>query len=94
MFHLIKVEFTKIKYVYLVSIVIGILFCGIIIIPYTTGSSFNHNIELWDISSQFFCYMYPIFAVMPVCWLLYYERKTTFYSVYIYTSIKKKVFNV
>lgn len=89
MLNLIKLEIAKIKYAYLFSIVFGLLYSVVIILPYTTGNIFNHNIQLWDMSGQIFCYIYPLFAVMPICWLLYYERKNHFLA-YTQTRVSKK----
>lgn len=89
MYNLIKLELRKIKFAYLTSLCMGLLYSGLIVFVYTSGWSFNVNIQIWDMSVQVLCYIYPFFAVMPTCWLLYYERKNHFLA-YTQNRVSKK----
>lgn len=87
--NLLKLEWDKIKYSYLISLFVGILYSCIIILPFTSGYSYNHNIEIWQQSSQIFDLIFPLVAVLPTCWLMYYERKDNF-LIYTLTRVSKK----
>lgn len=89
MLQLLKLEFRKIGHVYVISLAIGIIYSGIIILPYLSGYSHYNNIDIWDASGVIFCYLYPLFAVMPTCWLLYYERRNHFLA-YTQNRVSKK----
>lgn len=86
---LLKIEWFKIKYPYLISVFISILYSCIMILPYISGYSYNHNIEIWQNSNQVFDLIFPLVAVLPTCWLMYYERKNNFLS-YTITRVSKK----
>lgn len=85
MLNLIKLELTKIKLVYLITLIIGLFFSGLMMIPYLTGYHYDNNLELWELSEEIFSAVYPLFAVIPTCWLLYYERKNNYLA---YTQIR------
>lgn len=87
--NLLKLEWDKIKYPYLISLFIGILYSCIIILPFTSGYSYNHNIEIWQQSGQVFDLIFPLVAVLPTCWIMYYERKNNFLA-YTLTRVSKK----
>lgn len=87
--NLLKLEWHKIKYPYLFSLFIGILYSCIIILPFIYGYSYNHNIQIWQESNQVFDLIFPIIAVLPICWLMYYERKDNFLA-YTLTRVSKK----
>jgi hypothetical protein len=78
MLRLIKLELSKIKHIYWISAGIGVVFSVVMIISYLSGWDYYTNLDIWVTSGTVFCYIYPLFAVMPVCWLLYYERKNHF----------------
>lgn len=85
MIRLLKLEFCKIKYVYIISLLLGIIYSGVIIIPHLSGYQYFHNIEIWDETNEIFTLIFPLMAVLPTCWLMYYERKNKFFS---YTLIR------
>jgi len=87
--NLLKLEWYKIKYPYLISLCISTLFSCILILPFISGYSYNHNIEIWQQSNQVFDLIFPLIAVLPSCWLMYYERKNNFMACTL-TRVSKK----
>jgi len=87
--NLLKLEWYKIKYTYLISLGISILYGCLMILPFISGYSYNHKIEIWQQSNQVFDLIFPLFTVLPSCWLMYYERKNNF-LIYNLTRISKK----
>lgn len=90
MLQLIKMEFQKLKYPYLVSLFIAFICSGLMIIPVLSGYSYNYNIEIWEQSGELFVFFFPLFAVIPTCWLMYYERKNGFLACTITRVSKEK----
>lgn len=89
MLQLVKVEIKKLKYPYLLSILIATLYGSLMIIPVTSGYMYNYNIEVWEESGELFRMLFPLFAVIPTCWLMYYERKNGYLS-YTITRVSKR----
>jgi hypothetical protein len=89
MLQLVKVEIKKLKYPYLISMLIAILYGALMFIPVTSGYEYNYNIEVWEESGELFRMLFPLFAVVPTCWLMYYERKNGYLS-YTLTRVSKR----
>jgi len=53
---------------------------------------FYRNIELWEQSNEVFSFIFAALASIPICWVLYYERKNN-YIVYTLAS-RYWVFNL
>jgi hypothetical protein len=86
---LVKVEIKKLFYPYLSFILFALMYSSLMIIPFTTGYQYNYNIEIWEESGELFRMLFPLFAVVPTCWLMYYERKNGFLS-YTITRVSKR----
>ncbi|MFC4388321.1 hypothetical protein ACFOZ1_10960 [Gracilibacillus marinus] len=86
---LIKAEIQKLKYPYLISIFIAAIYSVLVIISVLHGYSYTYNIEVWEESGELFRIIFPIFAVLPTTWLMFYERKNGFLS-YTITRVSKK----
>jgi hypothetical protein len=89
MVHLFKLEFKKLKYPYIFSLVLALLCSGLLIMPVQSGYMYDYNIEVWEQSGELFTFFFPLLAVIPTCWLMYYERKNGFLT-YTVTRISKK----
>lgn len=87
--NLIKLEWYKIKYPYIISLFISIIYSCLIILPYTSGYDYNHNIEIWQRANQITDLIFPLIVVLPTCWLMYYERKNNF-LIYTITRVSPK----
>lgn len=86
MIQLVKLEFNKIKYIYFISIVVAILSSLIMVTSVVTGYRYDHNIQIWEQSGDVFRVFFPIFAVLPTCWLMYYEKLNGFMG-YVHTRV-------
>lgn len=83
MFHLMKIEWRKVRIpvfltIALLSIVICILTCTLY-----KGYALNYDLEAWEIGTEIFGMLYPLFVVIPLCWNMYYERKNHFLNYVI-----------
>ena len=43
----------------------------------------------WEVGTELFSLLYPLFVVVPLCWNLYYERKNNF-LLYVMPRVKIK----
>lgn len=86
---LIKLEWDKLKYPYIISLVISLIYSCLILIPYTSGYDYNHHIEIWQNAHNITSLIFPLMVVLPTCWLMYYERKNNF-LVYTITRVSPK----
>lgn len=78
MINLITLEIRKIfKPVILTLIITTLMFLAIII---NTANVYEvqHNFEFWNSSIDYIAIIFPILAVCPTCWVMYYERKNKF----------------
>ncbi|MCM3732978.1 hypothetical protein M3196_15090 [Fictibacillus nanhaiensis] len=89
MHNLISTEIKKLKYPYIISVIIAILYSCLMIIPVTSGYSYNYNVEIWEESVGLFVVIFPLFAVIPTIWLMYFERKNGF-IMYTQTRVSQK----
>lgn len=75
MVSLIRLEMAKLKSIYILSAALciaGGMGCALI---FRTGYVFYSYINLWNQVSDVMAVVFPAAATMPVCWLLYFERK-------------------
>lgn len=42
------------------------------------GYELNYDLEAWEVGREIIDFLYPLFVVVPICWLMYYERKNNF----------------
>lgn len=78
MWKIIKLELDKLKIPYMISFGLAIIYGVAMIILSLSGYHYNYNIEVWDESGEIFSFFFPLFAVIPTCWLMYFERKNHF----------------
>lgn len=89
MINILKLDLNKIKYPYIVSLILGFLYAALTVIFSKSGYVYNYNIEIWEQSNGSFNLIFPLLATMPTCWLMYYERKNKFIN-YTITRVSKK----
>lgn len=78
MLHLIKTEIKKIALpVLLISVILAAVMCVLSCTLYQ-NYSLRYDLEAWEVGTEWFSLFYPLFAVFPLCWNLYYERKDNF----------------
>lgn len=40
--------------------------------------SLSYTLDAWEVGTEYFSLLYPLFVVLPLCWNLYQERKNNF----------------
>ena len=68
----------------LLAIAMGVLSCTIY-----QNYVLHYDLEAWEVGTELFSLLYPLFVVVPLCWNLYYERKNNF-LLYIMPRVKIK----
>lgn len=87
--HLIKIEWKKvcatvIATILLISVVGCILSCTMY-----QNYAISYKLEAWEIGTEFFNFLFPLFVVLPLCWNIFYERKNNF-MLYVLPRVSKK----
>ena len=78
MLHLMKIEWRKVRIpVFLTIALLSTVTCILTCTLYK-GYALNYDLEAWEIGTEIFGMLYPLFVVIPLCWNLYYERKNNF----------------
>ena len=54
----------------LLAIAMSVLSCTIY-----QNYTLHYDLEAWEVGTELFSLLYPLFVVVPLCWNLYYERK-------------------
>ncbi|QJU13886.1 hypothetical protein HL650_05050 [Blautia pseudococcoides] len=83
MLHLMKIEWRKVRIpVFLTIALLSTVTCILTCTLYK-GYALNYDLEAWEIGTEIFGMLYPLFVVIPLCWNLYYERKNHFLNYVI-----------
>lgn len=87
--NLIILECRKLKIPILFTILVGgllsIIFCNAIYKSY----ALEHQLEVWEVGFNLFNFIFPLIAVLPTCWLMYFERKNGFLTYTLPRASKK-----
>lgn len=78
MWNVVKNEWCKIRTCFLASILGGLAYSITMVYLSKNGYIYSYNIEIWDQSCDLLGLIFPIAAIAPATWLLYYERKDNF----------------
>lgn len=88
--NLIILEWRKLKIPILFTILVGailsILLCSTIYKSY----ALEHQLEVWEVGFRIFNFIFPLIAVLPTCWLMYFERKNGFLKYTLPRASKKQ----
>src|SRR5690625_3146586 len=88
--NLLVLEWRKLKTPILITMLVGILLsivlCSIIYKSY----ALEHQLEVWEVGFKLFNFIFPLIAVLPTCWLMYYERKNGFIKYTLPRASKKQ----
>ncbi|MBP2002262.1 putative membrane protein [Paenibacillus shirakamiensis] len=76
--NLLLLEWTKLKWPVLGTLITLTLAVSILTGTLYRDYSLEKDLEAWEIGISFIVFIFPIIAVIPVCWLMYYERKDKF----------------
>ena len=47
----------------------------------------HYDLEAWEVGTELFSLLYPLFVVVPLCWNLYYERKNNLLLIVLIIAI-------
>ncbi|MCI9141157.1 MAG: hypothetical protein HFH87_00875 [Lachnospiraceae bacterium] len=78
MFRLIKTEWKKVFLPVLLVTVIMAVVASVLSCTLYQNYALHYDLEAWEIGTEFFGLLYPLFAVIPLCWSLFYEKKNNF----------------
>jgi hypothetical protein len=78
MFRLIKNEFSKLK----IPVILTVVLLSIVAITLSCtlyqNYSLDYDLEAWEVGTEIINFLFSLFVVVPICWLMYYERKNNF----------------
>lgn len=78
MSNLIKLESRKIlRPVIFTTVILTAAMCVLSCTLYK-NYALQYDLEAWEVGTELFSLLYPLIAVVPLCWNLYYERKNNF----------------
>lgn len=78
LFRLIKNEFVKLRGPVILTIVILSLVAIVLSSTMYQNYMIDYGLEAWEIGVEILNFLFPLFVVVPICWLMYYERKDKF----------------
>lgn len=78
MFRLIKNEFSKLKVPVILTVVLLSIAAITLSCTLYQNYSLDYDLEAWEVGSEIINFLFPLFVVVPICWLMYYERKNNF----------------
>ena len=88
MWNLVKLEIFKLKKVLIITLVISTIGCVILPLIHSKGYQYYASIEIWEQCYGIILFFFPLIVTLPICWLMYYERKDKFIS-YNFTRVRK-----
>ncbi len=78
MFRLIKNEFSKLKIPVILTVALLTIAAIILSCTLYQNYSLDYDLEAWEVGSELLNFLFPLFVTVPICWLIYYERKNNF----------------
>lgn len=90
MLSIMKNEWNRMKKIYILVFVIGMLLSCILVYLKISGYSYDYNIQIWQESGEILALIFPALAVLPTCWIMYYERKNSYINYAILRISKNK----
>ena len=89
---LLNLEWKKMRRFYICCFITAVIYSCMIIVPFISGYKYYYQIDIWQESCGFLPLIFPIFAVIPTCWMMYYERRNKFIqNVLSRVSLKKYI---
>lgn len=89
MVNLIRLETKKVFKPVITTLIITTLVFLAIVIKMGNEYYLQHSFEFWTVSIDYIAIIFPVLAVCPTCWVMYYERKNKF-LLYTVTRVSKK----
>ena len=91
MFHLMKIEWRKIRLSTLFALVAITIVACVLTCTLYPNYALRYDLDAWEVGTEFFGLIYPLFVVIPLCWGLYYERKNNF-LIYVRPRVSLKMY--
>lgn len=89
MFRLMKTEWKKVFFPILLMTVALAAIASILSCTLYQNYALHYDLEAWEIGTEYFGLLYPLFVVIPLCWSLFYEKKNNF-ILYVVPRISLK----
>lgn len=91
MLRMLKLELHKIsKPVITTTAILSVLAC-ILTCVLQKDYTVYFRIDTWEIGTEYFGLLFPLFVTIPICWQLYYERRNRF-LVYTLPRVSKRTY--
>ena len=78
MIDLVRTEWKKIFLPVLLTTVTLAIAMSVLSCTVYQSYALQYDLEAWEVGTELFSLLYPLFVVVPLCWNLYYERKNNF----------------
>lgn len=87
---LILLEWQKVKWPVMGTLIVGTALSMILSSTLYKNYALEYDIEAWELGNEYITLIFPLLAVMPTGWLMYYERKNNFLVYTLPRTSKKK----
>lgn len=78
MYHLIKTEWKKMYPSVIVTLLLLTIISCFLTCTLHKDYMIQFNLDAWEVGTEYFSFLYPLFVVIPLCENLYHERKNNF----------------
>ncbi len=76
--NLLYLEWRKVRWPVLIMLMIATAASMILSSTIYQNYALEYDLEAWEVGMRFINFIFPLIAVLPVGWLMYYERKDNF----------------
>lgn len=87
--HLIALEWSKVKWSIFIVLIAGTMLSVYLCSTVYKTFALEEQLEAWEIGMEIFGLLFPLLAVIPTGWLMYYERKNDFIKYTLPRTSKK-----
>ncbi|KAB8137735.1 hypothetical protein F9U64_07980 [Gracilibacillus oryzae] len=88
--NLILLELHKLRFPIIFTLILGMIASVVLCSTIYKSYALEHQLEVWEVGFTFFNFTFPLVAVLPTCWLLYFERKNEFVKYTLPRTSKRK----
>lgn len=89
MLHLMNVEWKKVRVTVIGTTLLILIVACILSLTMYQNYVVQYDLEAWEIGTEFFSFVFPLFVVLPLCWNIFYERKDNF-MLYVLSRVSEK----
>lgn len=87
--NLCKTEWKKVCFPVSVTLLLLTIASCVLTCVLDTNYRLNFVLDAWEVGTDYFSFLFPLFVVIPLCWNLYYERKDNF-LLYVLPRVSAK----